>query len=172
MPRVRTQNDDGSKANIEYVSASAGVADADKFIRTGANGLIDPSLVDLSGAGLAMQTPTLVAVLEGQAIAKTNTGAQDTLQLANATDGLKPCFGFATADQATPGALVTWKPLVGEITVVQASSVNADYYLGLTDGQVTTNVSAYTTGNGIQKVGRTSATTILNALSEDIEIIA
>ncbi len=172
MPRVRTQNDDGSKANIEYVSVSAGVADADKFIRTGANGKLDPSVLDLSGAGLAQTNNVEVPISIGQAVSKQAVGGNNTLTLANATDLTAPCIGFATATQTTIGGPLTWVPLVGEIATTQATSFNAYYFLGLTDGSIVNSVAAYAVGNGIQKVGWCSGNGILNGISEDIEAIA
>ncbi len=174
MPRVRTQDDNGSKENIEYVSTSAGAADADKFVRTSANGKLDPSVVDLSGAGLTMTSNVLAAVTAGQAIAKQSITGQDRLILANATDATKPCIGFVQEDQATPGGAVNWLPLVGEVPVVSATTANTDYFLDVNDGAivVATAVSAFVTGNGIQKIGKTSIAGLLHCISEDIEIIA
>jgi hypothetical protein len=172
MPRVRTQNDDGSKANIEYVSTSAGAADADKFVRTSANGKLDPSVLDLSGAGLAQTNNVEVAISAGQAVSKRFVGGNNRLILANATDLNAPCIGFATATQTTVGGTLTWVPLVGEIATTQAGIFNADYFLGLTDGAIVTSVATYVVGNGVQKVGWCSGDGILNGISEDIEAIA
>ena len=115
------------------------------------------------------QNSTVSAILHGQAVALKNDG---TIQLANASNTLKPCAGLAAADIAptvsgdvqTEGlfTLSDWTSVIGAVNLAP----NSMYYLDVVSGQITT-VAPTTPGQIVQVIGRAVSVLVLDLQIED-----
>lgn len=146
----------GDEALKTPIATSAGVADADKIARTGADGKFDSSLLP---DGL---------VLEQSLPASENLSARDLVNIwddsgtvrvrkADNTDGSKPADGYV-ASAVTSGNTATVKKF-GRVTGFSGLTRATKYYLGTNGGITTTAPSS--SGNAIQPVGTSESDTVM-----------
>jgi hypothetical protein len=79
------------------LATSSGATDANKIIRTGADGKLDPSLMPSTGSDTAEAITTSEALAAGDWVNIYVTGGARRVRKALATDGTKPAHGFVTA---------------------------------------------------------------------------
>jgi hypothetical protein len=170
MARVRTQELNGVKNNIDYVNVSAGAADAGKFGILDTNGQWDSTMIP--AASVASATAG-VAIASGVPISIIDSGGTASMVLADATDDTRPCFGISSSSGAI-GETVSYIPLGHQASAAGAPAnvANGRFYLGKTPGTYVASTAGFTTGNVIQFLGKTSGGGILHTVSEDIELIA
>lgn len=90
--------------------------------------------------------------------------AVSTVALANATDATKLAIGIVLSKNSSTQCVVQYE---GENSSLSGLTVGAIYYLGLTDGTMTT-VAPTTIGNIVQKLGfAKNSTTLVIEIDED-----
>ncbi len=117
---------DGVKTLVAAITASTGVADADKIIATDANGLIDPSFLPPNLGGCTEVAVAQTALTAGDFVELFDDGGTLTARLAD--DSLaQPASGFVL-DTVTLGSNVTVY-LDGENTALTGLTAGETYWL-------------------------------------------
>jgi hypothetical protein len=93
------------------------------------------------------------------------SSAEDTVDQAEADNTKVPCVGFV---YARPGALAATVQYSGELTGFTGLVTGSTYYVGLTPGAITDDVSAYPMGSVVQEVGwARNSTTLVIVIDRD-----
>lgn len=138
---------------VESISQTAGAADADKLVRTGTNGKLDPSVMP-AGAGADVLTVTASEDLSGGDFVNiTATGVRK----ADAATAGKEADGFVL------DAVMMGQPasvyFEGRNTGLTGLTVGARYYLSATTPGTVTDTPPAASGNVVQFLGRASEAT-------------
>lgn len=124
-------------------------------------------IVEVHTSGIQAPSTTRTSVTATETIAAAsfvnfvNEAGALKAQLADATDGTKPCDGYATAAiaDAAAGTVIVGRGQV--LTGLTGLTIGADYYLSETAGAITSTPPS-TVGNLVQYIGKAlSATTLL-----------
>lgn len=139
------------------VNASAGAADADKAVVTGADGKVDLTLLPDGIGDDAVLYPASENLSAGNLVNVWDDAGTFKVRKADATTNGKPCHGFVKG-AATSGTQVK---VFFDGSITGVSGVTAgDLFLSTTAGGFTATPPA-TTGNIVQKIGfGMNATTI------------
>lgn len=188
----------GRMVDLLPIQSSAGAADAEKIPATNADGVLDASLLNATdtsaGAGDAGKIPQLDAagrldssmmpvglgadtstiqasenLAAGDIVNVWNDGGTPKVRKADATAEGKEVVGFVLAGVTSGQNATVYHE--GRITGLSGLVPGTRYYVAKVAGQVTADVSTYTTGNVVQFVGvALSATELTFEYGEPITI--
>ena len=160
-------NNDGIITELEAKASSAGAGDADKIVALNAAGQIDDTMLtavesyELT-AGEALSAGNLICVID-------STGAK--VVKADASSGtVRRAVGYVLAaiSDTAAGEVHLGN---GILSGLSALTIGAIYYLHTTAGGITTDVSAYTTGDIVQVVGMAISATELAFIDNGMVIV-
>lgn len=164
MPRLFTFVSGKIKAVVLSIQATAGAADADKLIATGADGKLDPSFLPAGIGASTIVAPASENLSAGDFIDLfTDTGAVKARKADAAT--LKAADGFVLA-AVTSGANATVYPL-GELnSQLSGLTPGTDYFLSVTTPGGVQTAAPSAAGQLYQRLGVAASATELQTTAD------
>lgn len=149
----------GKMTEVQSISTSSGVGDANKIVETNASGVLDISLFP-PGIGVDVTVaPSSENLTSGDFVNKYNNGGALNIRKADATTNAKPANGFVLANITSP-ANATVYTVASKNNNLSGLTIGADYWLSTTPGGVTA-VAPSSSGNWVQELGRADSTTAI-----------
>lgn len=183
----------GVRRLVAAITASTGVADAEKIVATNASGVLDDTLLGAATTGASVVVKTTpsgtldpsvmppgvgddtITVTASEALSAGNVvniwddGGTPKARKADATDDGKPAHGFVLAAVAANAAALVY--LEGRNTQLSGLTPGAALFLSTTPGAVTSTPPS-TPGNVVQNVGYAYSATSMNFETEPPVTIA
>lgn len=156
---------------VTAIASSAGAADADKIVATGADGRLDSTLMP---TGFGADSKAIVAsetLAAGDYVNIHDVAGTANVRKASAVDATKPAHGFVLNGFAAAASATVF--FEGANTGVTGKTAGIQYVLSNVTPGLTVAVSAFVpaTGNIVQTVGvATGATEINTEIGESITI--
>lgn len=170
MARTFLDSINGRNRQQRAIIESAGAADADKLIATGADGRIDETFLPIGiGADIAMIAAS-ETLASGAFVNIFNDAGTAKVRNADATSAGKESDGFVL-EGAASGAMATVY-FEGRNTSLSGLTVGARYYLSATTPGASTVTPPAASGNVVQCLGRAYSATELAYEGEDGVILA
>ncbi len=163
---IKLANGRLTEETVESVAQTTGAADADKLIRSGTDGKLDPSLLP-SGVGPDTLTVTASEALSAGDFVNIHAGG---VRKADASTTGKEADGFVI-DAVSSGQPATVY-FEGRNTALTGLTVGARYYLSATTPGVIAETAPTGTGKVVQFMGRASEATSLAFEATDGVILA
>lgn len=151
---------------VESIAQTTGAADADKLIRAGTDGKLDPTLLP-TGVGPDTLTVTASEALSAGDFVNVHTGG---VRKADASAAGKETDGFVL-DAVSSGQPATVY-FEGRNTALTALTVGSRYYLSATTPGAVTTTPPTGSGNVVQFIGRASEATSIAFEATDGVILA
>ena len=162
------RNNAGTLTETIAITSSAGVADAEKIVATGTNGLLD---ITLMPTGISPPVLTVLAsenLAAGDFVNIYNNGGTANVRKADATTSGKEAHGFVlSAVLAAANATVYF----GDSNTAVTGRTAGVQYLSTTAGSTTTTAPSGS-GNVIQRVGVASSATEIGFLYSQPIVLA
>lgn len=147
----------GKIKELEALVTSVGAADAGKIVATGADGLLDPSLMPAGiGANLVV-APASENLAAGDFVNLWNDAGTLKVRKADATTNAKPANGFVLAAVTAPANASVYL-LSSKNTAKTGLTAGTEYFLGTTAG-TTTATAPSAAGNVVQYLGKAVSAT-------------
>lgn len=159
----------GRRQQITAINTSAGAADADKLVGTGADGRLDASLMPVGIGADTMSVVASEALSAGNLVNIHNNAGTANVRKADATTSGKEADGFVLASVAGGATALVY--FEGRISGLSGLTPGARQYLGTTAGTLTATAPS-ASGNVVQFVGRAISATELTFEPEDGDILA
>jgi len=152
----------GTLTEIQPVATSAGAGDSGKLAQLDSTGRWDVSMMPVGILAEVTVATASEALTAGNMVNLYSNSGTINSRKADATSVAKPADGFVLAN-VSQSANATVYRLSNTNTAVSSLTVGAVYFLDkAVAGGLTTDVSAYSGGNIVQRIGKTdSATSIV-----------
>ena len=149
----------GRLTEVQPITTSAGVADANKIIQTDASGLLSLSLFPV-GIGIDVTVaPASENLVAGNFVNKYNNASALNIRKADATTNTKPAHGFVLANVTSP-ANATVYPIASKNNQLSGMTIGANQWLSTTPGAVTAT-APQAAGNWVQHLGVVESATAM-----------
>lgn len=149
----------GKLTEVQPITTSAGVGDANKIVQTDAAGLLHISLFPI-GIGVDVTVaPASENLTAGNFVNKHNNASALNIRKADATTNTKPAQGFVLASVTSP-ANATVYPIASKNNQLSGMTIGATQWLSTTAGGVTSTPPS-ATGNWVQELGVAESATAM-----------
>lgn len=163
-------NNAGKLKEVQPITTSAGVADANKVAQTDSTGRFDVSLMPVGIAAEVTIVPSSENLAAGDFVNLYDNAGAVNARKADATTNAKPADGFVLAAVTSPADATVYR--VSQTNTARTGmTLGVDHYLSTTAGGVTTTAPS-ATGNIVQRLGKpSSATSIVFDSTSYFELI-
>lgn len=152
-------NTAGKLKEVQPITTSAGVGDANKIVQTDSAGRFDISLMPVGIGAEVSIMPSSENLIAGDFVNIYLNAAAANARKADATANTKPASGFVLANVTSP-ANATVYGISTKNTALSALTIGSEYYLATTAGTITTTAPS-ATGNVVQFLGKSESATAM-----------
>lgn len=152
-------NNVGKLKEVAATQVSAGVADANKILALGTDGLLDVSVLPVGVGAEVTILPSFENLVAGDFVNIFNDGGTVKVRKADATTNGKPAKGFVIANVAAPANATVYR-VSQTNTQLSGLTLGVEYYLSTTPGIISSTAPS-ASGNIVQAVGVAATTTSL-----------
>jgi hypothetical protein len=149
----------GKLTEVQPITTSAGVGDADKIAQLDSSGRWDVSLMPVGIGAEVTIVPSFENLTAGNFVNLFNNAGTVNSRKADATTNAKNAHGFTLATVTAPASSTIYG-ISTKNTALTGLTVGTDYWLATTAGGVTTTAPS-SSGNYVQELGTSESTTAM-----------